>query len=225
MILHVVIIGAILIAIMGMIMFTKMKNNDGGSTITQEESAEFNNWNGVYTKGNYTITLTRSGLSKIEVALSKYNNGIEVESKNIEMDSTSKLVYDANEQIEIEKIQSGLKFSVSGESSTLKEFDGNYNLQTFSKIGWDGIYSNQNYTIVLAEIGEKKLNVMISSKLETWDTQANDFTEEQIVYKGTLYGVSQQLQITKSEKGIQIEASSDNKDSVLNKISGIYEKL
>lgn len=197
----------------------KVENN----AMSAEESAKLNHWNGVYTKGNYTITLVRTAISKIEITMTKYNNGVTVDSRQIELNSDSKLVYDTKENIEIEKTQHGFKFNAS-ENSSFSEFTGDYEWQAFSKLNWDGIYSNGNYTIVLAQIDEQKLNVTINSKLEAWNAEVTSFTSNEITYNESLVGTSQNLKIVKTVEGIQIESTSENKDSILNKINGTFEK-
>lgn len=200
------------------------RENVENNPINAEESAKLNDWNGVYTKDNYTITLIRTGISKIQITMTKYNNSMTVDSRKIELNSDSKLVYDAKQSIEIEKTQHGFKLSTSANSS-LKEFAGDYDWQAFSKLNWDGIYTNANYTIVLAQIDEQRLNITINSKIEAWDAEATAYTTNEIIYNESRLGATQNLKIVKSAEGIQIESSSDNKDSVLNKINGTFQKI
>ncbi len=133
-------------------------------------------------------------------------------------------MYDAKQSIEIEKTQHGFKLSTSANSS-LKEFAGDYDWQAFSKLNWDGIYTNANYTIVLAQIDEQRLNITMNSKIEAWDAEATAYTTNEIIYNESRLGATQNLKIVKSAEGIQIESSSDNKDSVLNKINGTFQKI
>ncbi len=200
------------------------RENVENNPINAEESAKLNDWNGVYTKDNYTITLIRTGISKIQITMTKYNNSMTVDSRKIELNSDSKLVYDAKQSIEIEKTQHGFKLSTSANSS-LKEFAGDYDWQAFSKLNWDGIYTNANYTIVLAQIDEQRLNITMNSKIEAWDAEATAYTTNEIIYNESRLGATQNLKIVKSAEGIQIESSSDNKDSVLNKINGTFQKI
>lgn len=224
--LQLLIIGIALIMILvcwSVIKKSSEKENVENNIISIAESAKLNVWNGVYTKGNYTITLIRTGPTQIEITMTKYNNGVTVDSRQIELNSDSKLIYDTKEKIELEKTANGFKFTAP-ESSSLTEFTGDYEWHEFSKLSWDGIYTNGNYTIVLAEIEEQRLNITITSKLESWDAEITQFTSNEITYNESLLGASQSLKIVKSANGIEVESSSDNKDSVLNKITGIFEK-
>jgi len=225
-VLQLLIVGIAIITIL--VCWSLIKKNseseDSGNTLTSiAENAKLSTWNGVYTKGNYTITLIRTGVAKIEITMTKYNNGVTVDSRQIALNSNLKLVYDEKENIELEKTTNGFKFTAP-EKSSLNEFTGDYEWHEFSKLNWDGIYTNGNYTIVLAEIEDKRLNITITSKLEAWDAEITQFTSNEITYNESLLGASQSLKIVKSANGIEVESSSDNKDSVLNKITGTFEK-
>lgn len=225
-VLQLLIIGIVIIMILvcwSLIKKNSENENSGNSLTNIAENAKLNAWNGVYTKGNYTITLMRIGIAKIEIIMTKYNNGVTVDSREIELNSDSKLIYDAKEKIELQKTAKGFEF-IAPESSSLSEFTGDYEWHEFSKLGWDGIFMNGNYTIVLAEMEDQRLNITITSKLEAWDAEITQFTSNEITYNESLLGAGQSLKIVKSATGIEVEASSDNKDSVLNKITGTFEK-
>lgn len=223
-VLQLLIVGIVIIVILVCWSFIKKGSNNAGNTlISNEESTKLNVWNGIYTKGNYTITLIRTAPTQIEITMTKYNNGMTVDSKQIELKSDSKLIYDAKQSIELEKTVNGFRFTAP-ESSSLSEFTGDYEWHEFSKLNWDGVYTNGNYTIVLAEMEEQRLNITISSKLEAWDAEITSFSSNEITYNQSLLGVSQSLKIVKSANGIELESSSDNKDSVLNKINGTFKK-
>lgn len=223
-VLQLLIVGIVIIVILVCWSFIKKGSNNAENTlISNEESTKLNVWNGIYTKGNYTITLIRTAPTQIEITMTKYNNGMTVDSKQIELKSDSKLIYDAKQSIELEKTVNGFRFTAP-ESSSLSEFTGDYEWHEFSKLNWDGVYTNGNYTIVLAEMEEQRLNITISSKLEAWDAEITSFSSNEITYNQSLLGVSQSLKIVKSANGIELESSSDNKDSVLNKINGTFKK-
>ena len=201
-------------------------------------SEDLNIWNGTYTKGKIEIKLCRTGLDTIDIDITKdYSDdsdsefGSRTEGYSITLDSAEKLFYedDFDEKITITiSLNNGgieLKASSVDAESLLNEVDGHYAKVEFPSAGWDGVYTNGDWLIVLAEVNSGELYINISSGLQFYLAYFNNYSNEKISFENELFGDTDSISIVRTETGIEMQSSSSGEDSLLNKISGSYARI
>lgn len=227
-------------------------NNDNSKAATTENSktnveknsigennkndANLDNWIGRYEKGDIIISLYRTGYDTITFDIETNNTGnnyvtdysaffIEISDKKLYSNRNS---FGDTYTIEIEKTSNGItvKASSTDEESLLNYCSGEYEIKEFEKLGWTGIYSNNENTIIISEIYEDNLYIVLNSENSTknighvFDEVSND----EIYYETEFFDKKEEMRIQKTSKGIKVEASSEDEDNLFNYISGDYTK-
>jgi hypothetical protein len=242
------IVGVILvfiIAIVGIYLLTKESNsstksensNSNSNNKENAKSTDYNNWNGTYKNEDLTITLYRSREDQIEFSISgdiMNPDGTTTSSStsfSLTLDSAERLenddsIFDTKHSIIIIKTDEGISVqsSSSDPNNLLNAANGNYLKNEFTSSNWDGVYTNNNTSIILSEVSEQELYINIVHNFSIHITQFKDYTNNKIIYEDSFFEDIIKINITKVSDGLEIQSSSTDSDSLLNEINGKYTK-
>lgn len=209
-----------------------------------ETDMNLNSWIGTYENGETTIKMYRYGTNDINVEIINNTLRNEYFGGNSDNDQFSEKIVlkaiseeklysrdewlDTTDIIEIEKISNGIKIKASStdEDSLLNYCDGEYQSKEFEKLGWSGAYTNNENTIIISEIYEDNLCIMVNSKTKNSSMiieNIENYSKDEINYESD-FPDEEKIKITKTSKEIKVEASSEDKASLANYISGTYTK-
>ncbi len=210
-----------------------------------ETDIDLNSWIGTYENGETIIKMYRSSLNNIYVEIidntlrneyfagnsenDQFDQKIILEAISKEKLYTKDEWFDTTDIIEIEKISNGIKIKASStdENSLLNSCSGEYKLKEFEKLGWSGVYTNNENTIIISEVYEDNLCIVADSKTNnsTMTIESiEDYSKDEINYESDFFSDERKIKITKTSKGIKVEASSEDKEDMANYISGTYTK-
>lgn len=206
------------------------KNNDENVSIKEEFE-----WNGTYINDEYIIRISKISEENVEIIIDKKDkNGDSEESYGIDMNLKSNTqiefkneLFGESEEFNIQKTQKGIKVKAEStyEDSILNECSGEYLKEEFEELGWDGIYKKGDITIVLSEIASDCICMTAEKNFSVERKYCDNYNRNQITYEGYPFGNNKEdIVITKIEKGIKISARSEYKESLINELSGEYDK-
>lgn len=188
-------------------------------------------WNGTYTNENgIEISIYRSSEDMLTVDFNKNENemlttkgfDVEYDSKNPNTIEYGELTFD---EYNVKITKNGDKLEVTSTSNDdkdiLKNASGTYNKNEFENNGWDGVYVNDEYAIILAQYDKDKIYATFRAEFSFIGEAIEDFDSKKISYKED----STNIEIEKTDKGISVVSSSSDKKSLLNEISDLeFEK-
>jgi len=190
-------------------------------------------WFGKYTASNGNqVVIYRSSRSRINVDITAKNEDGFVSSYEVggvEVDSAEKIKYEDSmfdEKTTLELELNGdnllLKASSNEKESLLNNVDGTYKKEESQTKGWNGVYSNDKYEIILSENYDDQVIVMIDS---FWERYSDEFDENKIEYEKDFFDDKEIFTIEKTDTGIKVvKSSSTDEESVLNEIEGLEFK-
>ncbi len=194
------------------------------------------NLNGTYVKDSYIIKLIQTDINKITMSINNSNGDTKSVIFNSDI-NTNTLTYNNSlfgitEDITVEKTDLGIKITAtsSEENNILNKCNGEYEFIEFEKSPLDGIYKNDNTTIILSSvsINELYINIIYTSSDSNlyWNKTIYEHITDSLEFKekSSFDNTINTLNITTSSDSISVEASSTDKNSILNKISGNFVK-
>lgn|GEM_PF-5764118 len=217
------------------------------TSLPQKElsDAELNCWNGTYKNDRVVIQLYRTAYAQAGIVIEQIGIRTELPGIYFRIGSTEKLSYRGKTlfhgkvSITIHKTEEGIQIKASSGNaeSIFNEINGDYVKESFSALGWDGVYEREGNYIVLAEIHEGIMQMRTYFTLSSngfphiynGDGPVMDYSETEISYNNLKFGdatsEANSMSIIKMTDGIQVEILSTNSDSAVDTLSGNYIKL
>ena len=200
--------------------------------INQNETAvtNLNVWNGTYKNGDIKLDLYRSDLDKLTLSISKINGmAVQMSSYDFTLASTDVLTeesdfFDDITKWNIVRTETGVKLNVSSTDSEswLNDASGDYNKVFTEDFGWDGVYQNGDTTIILAQNGTS-VYISINKDYSSIGKSCDECSASQIRCEEEFFGEIEKIIIEKNGTGIKVNAMSNESDSILNSINGVYQ--
>ena len=213
----------------------RQTNNIGiyGENNSQVSNMDLNIWNGVYTGENGTITLSRSGVNQLSLAISNItsDNNVGFSSYTLDLNSDKKLIYNdtfmgKTESITIERTDDGIIMQASStdQESDLNKISSSYTKQSYTYMGWDGVYVANDTTITLAQTESDRVMISINKGFSLYIAEFENVTQETLMKQQEFMGETENIVIKKATDGIVVEASTTDTDGILNGINATYKK-
>ena len=244
-----IIVGIIIVAVIAAVVyFAFLKNddtNDNETEKTQKEetnkpdenpvnNADLSVWNGVYVNNGVSITIYQSAPDVVSIDISTSSadgNTVSGSSIGLDVDVTdeTKIVYDDDfleegANIVIERTDNGIMVTASSDESDslLNNINGSYVKETFTEYGWSGTYKNGEVSVILSEVAENYVVCTITKGYSVVSFSFDEITATTLDYEDTWD--NDKVSVTLTESGIQITATVEDPDSLLNEVNGTYTK-
>lgn len=207
-----------------------IESEEENETIQDDNIEGINKWVGKYENENTTINIWREDIDQLFVDISRFSEedfSINSSSFNVTVDTdTNEITHDgemydgSSNSVIITYSEDGINVEASStdEEDLLNSVNGFYSKNEFERSGWDGAYTNGETTIILSEIYEEELNITILQEYSSFSRSIDEYTNQTIEYDE----FGEEIFIEKTENGITVQASSTEKEDLLNIISGEY---
>lgn len=244
-----IIVGIIVVAVIAAIVyFAFIKGDDTNDNKTDKPQTEETNkpdetpvnnadlsvWNGVYINNGVSITIYQSAPDVVSIDISTSStDGNTISSSSIGLDvdanDETKIVYDDDfleegANIVIERTDNGIMVTASSDESDslLNNINGSYVKETFNEYGWSGTYKNGDISVILSEVAEDYVVCTITKGYSVVSFSFDKITATTLDYEDTWD--NDKVSVTLTEAGIQITATVEDQDSLLNEVNGTYTK-
>lgn len=242
------IIGLIVVIVATVVYFYFIKNNDSEKndsngnqtnepTTPEEENTDnidLSVWNGVYVYDNISITIYQSADDMVYVDISTSstdNNTVSGTSIGLDIDATSetKLVYDDDfledgANIVIERTDNGIMVTASSDEtdSLLNNINGSYEKRAFTEYGWSGTYKNGDISVILSEVYENYVTCVITKGYSVVSFAFDTVSATELIHEDSWD--NETIKVVMNEVGFELTAATEDPDSLLNEVNGMYTK-
>ena len=240
-----IIFGIIIFGIIAVIVyFAFIEDNDIDDNKTDTPQTEGTNtpvnntdlsvWNGRYVNDNVSISIYQSANDVVTIDISTSStDGNTVSGSSISFDvdvnSETEIIYNddfledgANIVIERNDNLIIVTSSSNEDDSLLNNINGSYEKEVFTEYGWSGTYKNGDVSIILSEVDEDFIVCTITKGYSVVSFFFDENTETTLDFEDTWD--NDKVNITLTESGIQVTATGENPDSLLNEVNGSYTK-